>query len=132
MVTLPFEHIPLPPMSPLVAILGHPLPQWRPFWTTPKLLFKWEDICLDIYVSVSKPSIYFWKRVISTKWRNKLLVHNISLTGHRKSACCLRPWISWRQESSLYFVIGGPRFFLKGCYHYHLKAFCEIVYNSVL
>ena len=46
--------------------------------------------CLGIYMSVSKPSICFWKRVISIKWRNKLLIHNINLTGHRKSACCLQ------------------------------------------
>ena len=37
-------------------------------------------------MSVSKPSICFLKWVISVKWRNKLLIHNINLTGHRKSA----------------------------------------------
>ena len=39
---------------------------------------------------VSKPSICFWERVISIKWRKKLLIHNIKLTGHRKSACSLQ------------------------------------------
>ena len=41
MVTSPFEHTPLLPMSPLVTILGYPspsLPRWRPFWTTPEAL----------------------------------------------------------------------------------------------
>ena len=33
--------------------------------------------CLGIYIPVSKPSICFWKRVISAKWRNKLLIYNI-------------------------------------------------------
>ena len=42
-----------------------------------------------MYVSVSKLSIWFLKQVISTKRRNKLLIHNINLTGHRKSACFL-------------------------------------------
>ena len=54
------------------------------------LLFKQKYICLSMYVSVSKLSIWFLKQVISTKRRNKLLIHNINLTGHRKSACCLR------------------------------------------
>ena len=88
--------------------------------------------CLGIYMSVSKPSICFWKQVISIKWRNKLLIHNINLTGHRKSACCLRLlvfleiWVIaqcwyWRSQS-----------FLKGYCHHDLKAFCETGYNSVL
>ena len=46
--------------------------------------------CFGIYMPVSKPSICFWKLVISVKWRNKLLVYNFNLTGHRKSACCLQ------------------------------------------
>ena len=46
--------------------------------------------CLGICMSVSKPSICFWKQVISIKWRNRLLTHTKSLTGHKKSACCLR------------------------------------------
>ena len=47
-------------------------------------------LCLGIYMSVSKPSTCFWKRVISGKWRNKMLIHNINLAVHRKSLCCLR------------------------------------------
>ena len=88
--------------------------------------------CLGIYMSVSKPSICFWKRVISIKWRNKLLIHNINLAGHRKSACCLQllvfleiwviaPFWHWRTQA-----------FPKGCCHHDLKAFCEIWYKSVL
>ena len=50
--------------------------------------------CLGIYMFVSKPSICFWKWVISNKWRNKLLIHIISLTGHRKSASCLQLLVS--------------------------------------
>ena len=41
-------------------------------------------------MSISKPSTCFWKWVISVKWRNKLVIHNINLTGHRKSGCCLQ------------------------------------------
>ena len=41
-------------------------------------------------MSVSKPSMCFWKWFILIKWRNKLLIDNINLTGHRKSACCLQ------------------------------------------
>ena len=39
-------------------------------------------LCLGIYMSVIKPSICFSKRVISVKWRNKLLIHNINLIVH--------------------------------------------------
>ena len=66
--------------------------------------------CLSIFMSACKPSVCFWKRVISIKWRNKLLIHNISLTVHRKSACCLHllvfleiwviaPFWHWRTSS---------------------------------
>ena len=46
--------------------------------------------CLGIYMSVSKQSICFCKWVILIKCRNKLFIHNINLTGHRKRACCLQ------------------------------------------
>ena len=44
---------------------------------------------LGSYMSVSKPLICFWKQVISINWRNKLLIRNMNLTDHRKSACFL-------------------------------------------
>ena len=61
-------------------------------------------------MSVSKPSIRFWKRVISIKWRNKLLIHKINLAGHRKSVGCLQlldfldiwviaPFWYWRSQA---------------------------------
>ena len=74
-------------------------------------------LCLGIYMSVIKPSICFSKRVISAKWRNKLLIHNINLTVHRNSAyltvhrkSVCNSWFPWRHKSSLRFGIGGPRF----------------------
>ena len=67
--------------------------------------------CLGIYMSVSKPSICFWKQVISIKWRNKLLIHNINLTGHRKSACCLRLLVFLEIWVILSFGVGGLRIF---------------------
>ena len=87
---------------------------------------------LDIYISVGKRSICFWKQVISIKWKNTLLISNISLTGHRKSSCYLwllvflqiwviAPFWHWRSHD-----------FPKGCCHYDLKVFCETRYNSVL
>ena len=69
--------------------------------------------CLAIYMSVSKPSKYFWKRVISIRWRNKLLIHKINLTCHRKSACCLQLLVFLEIESSFHLGIGGPRYFPK-------------------
>ena len=69
--------------------------------------------CLGIYMSVTKPSTRFWKRLISTKWRNKLLIHNINLAVHRKSECRLRLLVSWRHEPMPCFGIGGPRLFLR-------------------
>ena len=88
--------------------------------------------CLSIHMSVSKPSICFWKLVISIKWRNKLLIHKINLTGHRKTACWLQlllfleiwviaPFWHWRSQD-----------LPKGCCHHDLKAFCETGYNSVV
>ena len=55
----------------------------------------------------------FWFRVISTKWRNKLLIHNINLTGNKNMHVAYCFWFSWRHESSLGFGIGDPRFFLR-------------------
>ena len=88
-------------------------------------------LCLGIYMSVSKPSICFSKRVISAKWRNKLLIHNINLTVHRKSAYCLRllifleTWVitplwHWRYQV-----------FPKCHCHHHLKAFYECGHNNL-
>ena len=83
-------------------------------------------------MSVSKPAICFSKRVVSIKWRNKLLIHNINLIGHRKSAYCLRLlvfmkiWIIaalWHLRSQV---------FHKGCCHHDLKTFCKTGCNSVL
>ena len=80
--------------------------------------------CLRIYMSVSKPSICFWKWVISIKWRNKLLFHNINLTGHRKSTCCLQLLVFLMSHCSV-LALEDPGFFHKSCCHHDLKAFCE-------
>ena len=68
-------------------------------------------LCLDIYMSVIKPSICFSKLIISDKWRNKLLIHNINLTVHRRVHVVYDSWFSWRHGSTLCFGIEGPRFF---------------------
>ena len=83
-------------------------------------------------MSVSKPSICFWKWVISNKWRNKLLIHNINLTGHRKSACCLQLLVFLQIWIIALFWHWRTHVFPKGCYHHDLKAFCKIGYKSVL
>ena len=81
---------------------------------------------------VSKPSICFWIRVISIKWRNKLLIHSINLAGLRKSACSLQLLVF------LEIWVIGPfwhwktQVFPKSWCHHDLKAFCEIGYKSVL
>ena len=79
--------------------------------------------CLAIYMSVSKPSKYFWKRVISIRWRNKLLIHNINLTGHRKSACCLQLLVFLEIWVIAPFWHWRTQVFPKGCCHHDLKAF---------
>ena len=79
--------------------------------------------CLRIYMSVSKPSICFWKWVISIKWRNKLLIHNINLTGHRKSACCLQLLVFLEIWVIAPFWHWRTQVFPKGCCHHDLKAF---------
>ena len=98
-----------------------------------KLFFTWKYI-LPRHLHVSKWAIkmLFSKGVISVKWRNKLLIHNINLTGHGKSACGLRllvfleiwvisPFWHWRSQV-----------FPKGYCHHDLKAFFETGYNNVL
>ena len=62
-------------------------------------------------MSAPKPSICFWKRVISIKWRNKLLIHSMNLTGYRKSACCLRLLVLLEIWVIALFSIGGLKFF---------------------
>ena len=83
-------------------------------------------------MSVSKPAICFWKRVISIKWMNKLLIQNINLTGHRKSACYLQPLVFLEICVIAPFWHWRIQVFPKGCWHHDLKAFCEIGYKSVL
>ena len=88
-------------------------------------------LCLGIYMSVSKPSICFSKRVISAKWRNKLLIHNINLTVHRKSACCLRLLVFLETWVVAPFWHWRSQVFPKGRCHHDLKAFCESGHNNL-
>ena len=81
---------------------------------------------------VTKPSICFWKWVISIKGANKLLIHNINLTGIERVHVVYSSWFSWRYESLLRFDIGGPRFFPRVATTMISKCFCEIRYKSVL
>ena len=92
----------------------------------------WSIFCLGIYMSVSKPWICFWKRVISIKWRNKLLIHSIDLTGHRKSACCLQLLVFLEIWVLAPFWHRRTEVFPKGGCHHDLKDFCQIGYKSVL
>ena len=69
--------------------------------------------CFDIYISVSKPSTCFWKRVLSTKWRNKSLIHNINLKVIERVNVVYGSWFSWRQSHRSVLAL-------------EVKAFCEI------
>ena len=62
----------------------------------------------------------------------KSLIHNINLTGQRKSACCL--WSLVNLEVCVFspFYHCRSQVFSKGCCHHALKAFWENGYNSVL
>ena len=112
------------------------------WWMSKKIslnryLFFTSIFCLGIYMSVSKPSICFWKQVISIKWRNKFLIHNISLAGHRKSTYCVH--IERVQLLVFLEIWVIARFWYwksldlpKSCCHYDLKAFCGTGYDSVL
>ena len=62
-------------------------------------------------MSVSKPSICFWKRIISVKWRNKLLVPTLIWQVIEGVRVVYSSWFSWRYDSLLRFGIGGPRSF---------------------
>ena len=78
-------------------------------------------------------TICFWKRVISIKckWRNKFLIHNINLTGHRKSACCIQLLVFLEIWVIAPFCHWRTQVFSKSCCHHDLKAFFEIGYKSV-
>ena len=88
--------------------------------------------CLGIYVSVSKPSICFGKQVLSVKWRNKLVIHNINLTGHTKSACCLRLLVFLEILVITPFQDWWSKDLPKGCCQHNLKAFWGTGYKSAL
>ena len=85
-----------------------------------------------IYMFVSKPSICYWKRAISIKWRKKLLIHNINLTGNRKSAYCLQLLVFLKIWVIAPFWHWRTQVFSKSCCHHDLKAFCEIGYKNEL
>ena len=74
--------------------------------------------------------IWWFQRVISTKWKNKLLIHNINLTGHRQSACCLRLLIFVDTNVIALFWHWRYQVFPKGCYHHDLKGFYESALNN--
>ena len=72
----------------------------------------------------------FLKTVISIKWRNNLLIHNINLTGHRKSVCCLQLFVFLEIWVFVPFWHWRTQAFPKGCCQHDLKAFCEIGYKK--
>ena len=86
-------------------------------------------LCLGIYMSVSKASICFSKLVISAKWSNKLLIYNINLKIHRKSACCLRLLVFL--ETWVITPFWHWRFIPNGRCLYDLQAFCEPGHNNL-
>ena len=79
--------------------------------------------CLGIYISISKPSICFCKWIISNKWRKKLLIHSINLTGHRKRSCCLQLLLFLEMWVIAPFWHWRTQVFSKGCCQHDLKAF---------
>ena len=88
-------------------------------------------LCLGIYMSVIKPSICFSKRVISAKWRNKFLIHNVNLTVHRKSACFLRLLVFLETWVDALFSHWRSQVFPKDRCRHDLKGFCESEYNNL-
>ena len=74
----------------------------------------------------------FWKRVFSVKWRSKLLIHNIYLTGHRKSACCPRLFVFMETWVITLFWHWRSQVFSMGFLHHDLKAFCESGHNNFI
>ena len=73
----------------------------------------------------------FSKRVISAKWRNKLLIHNINLTVYRKSACCLQLLVFLETWIITPFWHWRSQIFPKARCHHDLKAFCESGHNNL-
>ena len=82
-------------------------------------------------MSVVRPSICFSKRVISAKWRNKLLIQSINLTVYRKNACCLRLLVFLETRVIALFWHWRSLVFPMGRCHHDLKAICESGHNNL-
>ena len=83
-------------------------------------------------MSVSKPSICFWRWVISNKWRNKLFILTLIWQVIERVHVVYSTWFSWRYESLLLFGIGGRRFFPRVAAIMISKWFCQIAYKGAL
>ena len=73
----------------------------------------------------------FLKWVISIKWKNKLLIHNINLTGQRKSACCLELLVFLEIWVIAPFWHWRTQVFPKGCCHHDksTQTRCKVCSN---
>ena len=83
--------------------------------------------CLGIYMSVSKPSICFWKFQISEG--TSCLFTTLILQVIERVHVVYSSWFSWRYGSLLRFGIAGPRFFPSVAATMTSKRFCEIAYK---
>ena len=86
------------------------------------LTMAWARKLLQIYKYLLINLIYY----------HKLLIHNINLTGHRRSAFCLQLLVFLEIWVSGSFWHWRSQVFPKGYCHHDLKTFCETGYNSVL
>ena len=62
----------------------------------------------------------------STKWRNKLFIHNINLTGHKNVHIAYCSWLSGRHKLWLCFAIGDRRLFLTAALTMILKCSVQL------
>ena len=96
-------------------------------WAYTKIIFLHGSIfCLGIYMSVSMPSLWFWKRLISTTWKNKYLFTTSIWQAIERVHVVYGSWFPWRQQSLLYFGIGGPRLFSRIAATTILKHFVKL------
>ena len=84
--------------------------------------------CLGNYMSVSKPSICFWKRSFWLTWGTSCLFTTSIWQVLERLHVVYGSWFSWRHEFAP-FLHWRSQIFSKGCYHHDLKAFCETGYN---
>ena len=88
--------------------------------------------CLGICMSVSKPSICFWKWLLQLSGEISCLFTTLIWQVIERVHIAYSSWFSWMYQSLLRFGIGGLSFFPKVTATIISKRFYEIGYKNLL